>query len=65
MQNLLLIPVVDCFASVHRNGRVVGREKEEEAKAIEGVIVKTLAPQLASDSSTASPDTICLYDTET
>lgn len=65
MQNLSLIPVVDCFASVHKNGRVGGKEKEEEAKAVESIIVKMLAPQLASDLSPASPGTICSFDTET
>ena len=65
MQNLFLIPVVDCFACVHKNERVGGREKEEEAKAVESMIVKTLTPQLVSDWSPASPGTICLYDTET
>lgn len=60
MQNLSLIPVVDYFASVHKNGRVGGREKEEEAKAMESIIVKTSAPQLVSDFSPASLGTINL-----
>lgn len=42
-----------------------GREKEEEGKATERIIVKTLAPLLASDSSPASPGPIYLYDIET
>lgn len=62
---VLHVNIVGCFASVPKNGRVEGREEEKEAKAIESVIVKTWAPQLASDSCTASPGTICLQDTET
>lgn len=63
MQNLSLISVVHCFASVHKNGRVGGSEKEEEVKATESIIVK--AVQLASNSSPVCAGTIGLCDTET
>lgn len=63
MQNLSLISVAHCFASVHKNGRVVGREKEEEVKATESITVK--AVQLACYSNPVCPGTVGLHDTET